>query len=83
MGLKLFFFILGLAPMFLLAQQPVANNYPFRTGIYSSFSDFSSDSPAFDSILNQLQYDLNSEENILILKSESQALLDSITNKEV
>jgi len=69
--------------MILSAQSPVGNNYLFKSGVYTSFSEFNSDSPAFDSFFTRLQYDLNSEENILILKPESQLLLDSIFGKQV
>jgi len=80
---KILFLLMGFAPLLLSAQQPLANNYPFKNGIYTSFSEFSTDSPVLDSFLSSMQYDLNSDENILILKSESQSLLDSLTNKEI
>lgn len=83
MIIKLLFFLLGLVPVSLLAQMPIGNNYPFKSGIYTSFSEFCSDSPVFDSLFALVQYDLNAEENILILKPESQLLLDSLSQKQL
>ena len=83
MSIKLLFFLAGIFPIMLFGQQPVSNNYPFKTGIYISFADFSNDNPVLDSFMSSVQYDLNAEENILILKPESQSWLDSITNNQI
>lgn len=83
MIIKFLFFFLGLVPVSLLAQQPVGNNYPFKSGVYTSFNEFSADNPIVDSTFPKMQYDLNAEENILILKPESQSMLDSLTQKQI
>jgi len=83
MIIKLLFFLAGLVPISLFAQLPVGNNYPFKSGVYTSFNEFSADNPTLDSIFTKMQYDLNAEENVLILKPESQLLLDSLTQKQI
>jgi hypothetical protein len=83
MIIKLLFFLVGLVPFSVFAQLPVGNNYPFKSGVYTSFNEFSADTPTLDSIFTKMQYDLNAEENILILKPASQSLLDSLTQKKI
>jgi hypothetical protein len=60
--------------------QPTAltNNYSFKDGIYLRFEDFKKDARSKNNIIDSLQYDLNAEENILILSANSQKLLDSL-----
>jgi hypothetical protein len=60
--------------------QPTAltNNYSFKNGIYLRFEDFKKDASSKNNIIDSLQYDLNAEENILILSALSQKLLDSL-----
>lgn len=60
--------------------QPTAltNNYSFKDGIYLRFEDFKKDASSKNNIIDSLQYDLNAEENILILSANSQKLLDSL-----
>lgn len=72
----LFLSVLG----FQTIAQPVAltNNYSFKDGIYLRFEDFKKDASSKNNIIDSLQYDLNAEENILILSAHSQKLLDSL-----
>ena len=60
--------------------QPTAltNNYSFKNGIYLRFEDFKKDASSKNNFIDSLQYDLNAEENILILSANSQKLLDSL-----
>ncbi len=65
------------------AQDPVNNKYIFKNGIYQVFDEFKSDKPFHDSTISNLNYDLNAEENILILTSESQIIIDSIFGNKI
>ena len=80
---KLFICFILIIPRLVFTQVAISNNFPFKAGIYKSFSDFTADEPSADSLVSILKYDLNAEENILILKVESQYLLDSLIKEPI
>jgi hypothetical protein len=72
-------FIIFFSP--LTAQnEPLTSNFLFNDGLYTNFSEFSSNKPSILIDPSKLKYDLIGEENVLILKPESEAMLDSLVS---
>lgn len=67
----------------LSAQEAFNTSLAFNNGVYTDIADFRANSPQLDSLASNLQYDLNAEENILILRPESQKLLDSLVTSNI
>ena len=66
------------------AQKPLNNNTDYRQGFYTHINQFQQNKPA--ALLSQLRnfdYELNAEENVLILSLETQKQLDSLFGKEI
>jgi hypothetical protein len=66
------------------AQKPLNNNTDYRQGLYTHINQFQQNKPG--SLLSQLRnfdYELNTEENVLILSLETQKQLDSLFGKDV
>lgn len=85
MILRISLFLLFFAGAFLgnAQQSPFNNNATFANGVYLRIDDFKKNKPTLEIEASKLQYDLNAEENVLILKPETQKMLDSIASGQV